>query len=461
MKKHILNILLILAATGGGPAFGQSSISEISGLASDSSIIRYWKADKSVIYTSNGSGNNYFLLADQSTGMVRRITVPANVTVNDFRILHDTVFAGGYFNNAGTKQGLLACFNINDFNNSGGNYHWAVAQQSAMPDCYDGCCQNQIDEITRIALYDTSNNDSTEIAFIAKNHIVGETTMRVGIGHARFNGTTWNRMFIYNKYAVEEYTDIIATSQYVAAVGKSNDSARLVMRIFPKHDFIVPTCPLPNYCYYYNMYGQGMKDLTVCTDVMATALDNDDFAVAYHFYGPYTKGLALKTFSISSSLASLTQAINIESTKTPSPMWKMRDIRYSPLMRRIAVLNDYNGGGMASNVSVIYQFHATPLTAGTYHGHYLSGHKLFSMDCNTANPHSYICSGIGSGDTRFFDEFFSTSASCGTTDAVKAELTSDAIYATFMQTNTNEPLFNWGTTAFVTDIINRDIICAK
>lgn len=457
MKKIII-LMLIIAAAGAGHAFGQSSIAE-TGLDGSNSIIRYWKSGKSIVCTQNSSGTNYFLLTEQSSGMVRRIAVPAYAMVNDFCILHDTVFAGGYLNAGGTRQALLACFDANDFYNSGGNLHFSGMTPTPLGDNSCGGCTLQISEVSRLALYDT--NGSTQIAYLAKSSIAGELIERIGIGKAVFDGTSWSNILIYNKYAIEEYSDIIATRSHVAAVGQSNDSARLVMRLFPKQDFLIPTWDPSGYWYYYNKFGQGMKDLTIYSNVVATALDNDDFAVAYHYYGPSDKGLALKTFSINASLASLTQAINMMATKTPSPNWEMQEMRYSPALHRIALLTNYDEK-LAADENIIYQFPSSGLAAGTYYGRYLGGNKLFSMDCNIANPHSYVSSGVtaSSNDIIVFEDAFAGSASCGTTASINAEAASGILYSTFMQTNTHYPNLYSGTMTFATDAIAKDIICS-
>ena len=311
MKNVKINILfMVLLLSPLCATWGQSTVSEVQNTKSDTSIVRYWQGATSVVYTHNKDKDNWFLLVDTTVPHVRRIEVPNNVTVNDFRILNDTVFVcGHHVDGVGTQRGLLAYFAIQDFYNGSGAYNWGVTMRTSMPDCYMGCCYNQISDITRLAVYDS--NGRTKIAFIAQNYIVAETTYRVGVGSAVYR-PSWEVVFIYNKYGIEEYTDIITTQNYVVAVARTNDSARLALRIYPKNDFILKTA-FPSYppsYYYHNKFGQGLPDLEVDENLMATALDGDEFAVAYHYTNSPNEGLEVKTFGISGGLATLLQGSN-------------------------------------------------------------------------------------------------------------------------------------------------------
>lgn len=461
MRFSILIVALLLSPLCA--VWGQSTVSVVNNTKSDTTIVRYWQDGISVVYTHNADNNNWFLLVDTTVPHVRRIAVPSDVTVNDFRILHDRVYVGGHqVDFSGHQRGLLAFFDIQDFYTGAGNYNWMVTLMTSMIDCYFGGCHNQIYDITRLAVFDDVQV-GTKIAYIGKNYINGETIMRVGIGCATYYMGLWQGCIIYNKYAVEEYTDIIATQNYVAAVARTNDSGRLAMRIFPKSAFIqmtqVPYWP-PGTYYYINKYGQGLADLEVDENVMATALNDDDFAVAYHYTNSPKEGLAVKTFSIVGGTAYLQQSLIVPAVRQVGSTWKMRDVRYSSSLDYIMVLNDFDGGTVGSQTSIVYQF-PLPLSASTYWGRYLAGDDLHAIDTFNASSDAYIASGNipGGSYVRLYWEHLNSETSCGQADVISGKHTTTPLYSTYMETNINEPQTMSGQTPFVVDEEERDVTC--
>ena len=467
MKNVKINILfMVLLLSPLCAAWGQSTVSEVQYTKSDTSIVRYWQGSISIVYTRNIDKNNWFLLVDTTDPQVRRIVVPNDVTVNDFRIMRDTVFVcGHHVDGSGTQRGLLAYFAIQDFYNGSGAYNWGVTIQTPMPDCYSGGCYNQISDITRLAVYDS--NGHTKIAFIAKNYIVAETTYRVGVGSAVYR-PSWEVVFIYNKYGIEEYTDIITTQNYVVAVARTNDSSRLALRIYPKNDFILKTA-FPSYppsYYYHNKFGQGLPDLEVDENVIATALDGDEFAVAYHYTNSPKDGLAVKTFGISGGLATLLQGLNAPVVRQPGSIWKMRDVCYSPSLQQMLVLNDFDGGTVGSQTSIVYKFPLSALATGVtfYNGRYLVGYNLYALDPFGSTANSFVSSGSivgGGGMLSLFWEGINYGVSCGLQDIIMGSHVSPSLYTTFMQTNINEPTTPKGTAPFVVESVEMNKICDK
>ena len=471
MKSVIFSILIVaLLLSPLCAIWGQSTVSEVNNTKSDTTIVRYWQDGISVVYTHNVDNNNWFLLVDTTVPHVRRIAVPSDVTVNDFRILHDTVYIGGHHvDGSGTQRGLLAFFDIHDFYRGMGNFIWAVSLLSNMYDCYIPAttifyCQNQIYDITRLAVYDSSG--SAKIAFIAKNFVDVATDTRVGIGCARYNGSSWSRVLLYNKYAIEEYTDIIATQNYVVAVARTNDSARLAMRIFPKSTFIqmshMPSWP-PNCYYYSDKYGQGLADLEVDENIMATALNNDEFAVAYHHTNVTTEGIAVKTFGITGGLASLQNGLNATVTRQSGSIWKMRDICYSPTTKRLIVLNDFDGGTVGGQASIVYQFQYPTLASGPYYGFYLLDNNLHALSPFVPSSNIFIASGnnilTGLLSPYWQNALTNLDTGCELIDEIMCTNTSTPLYSTFMETNLNIPDFYGNSTPFVVDEVERVVIC--
>ena len=445
-------------------AWGQSYVSEMPNNPSDTSIVRYWDNNISIVYAYHRSDKDkHFLLVDETSPTVLRISVPEEVTVNDFRILNGKVYIGGnHVNNAGVQRGLLAFFDIQDFYNGSGNYNWELMLRTPMPDCYDGGCQNQIYDITRLAVYNDVQA-GPQIAYIGKNYIVGDTSNRVGVGWATYYLGLWQNYIIYNKHAIEEYTDIIATENYVVAVARTNDSARIALRMYPKNNFLYPTGPWPSNPFYYNPFGRGLADLEVDGNVMATALDGDEFAVAYHYINSPKEGLAVKTFAITGGgvSASLLQSLVVPIVRQPGSTWKMRDIRYSSSLHLLAVLNDIDRGTVGSPQSIVYQFQLPTLSVGTHLGGYLPGSNLYALDLYGLLSQFFVASGnvAGGGPLSLYREFFNSESACGQKDMITGDKTNPKLYETYMTTNMNQPNNYYGVKPFVVEAIDKTVIC--
>lgn len=340
MRFSILIVALLLSplcAIG-----GQSTVSEVNNTKSDTTIVRCWQDGISVVYTHNADNNNWFLLVDTTVPHVRRIAVPSDVTVNDFRILHDTVYIGGHHvDGSGTQRGLLAFFDIHEM--------------SHMP--------------------------------------------------------SW-----------------------------------------------------PPNCYYYSdKYGQGLADLEVDENIMATALNNGEFAVAYHHTNVTTEGIAVKTFGITGGLASLQNGLNATVTRQSGSIWKMRDICYSPTTNRLMVLNDFDGGTVGGQASIVYQFQYPTLTSGPYYGFYLLNNNLHALSPFGPFSNIFIASGnnilTGLLSLYWQNALTNLDTGCELIDEIMCTNTSTPLYSTFMETNLNIPDFYGNSTPFVVDEVERVVIC--
>lgn len=468
MKNLKYSILLVVLLFPLYAAWGQSAVCGVVANESDSTIVRYWRENVCLAYVHNNSNDKWFVLVDTMLSQVRRIAIPPEATVNDFRIFHDTVFVCGHYDYGGSQYGLLACFAVNDFYSGSGIYHSGLTMGTPMVDCYNGGpgtpypmepCSDTIYDIVRLAVYDSGGY--SKIAFIAKNRVDCTTNLRVGVGCARFDGATWHSMFMYNKYAIEAYTDIIATQNYVVAVARTNDSARLALRIFPKSNFIYSLGGYPGDFMYPNKFGQGLADLNVEGNVMATAMEGDEFALAYHYTNSPKDGLALRTFSITGGLATLLQGVNAQVVRQLESRWKMRDVCYSSRLRRVLVLNDFDGGTVGSQASIVYQFQLPTLATGFYYGRFLVGYDLHALDTYGPTTEAFVASGnvMGRGFLTQYIEELNSMVSCGQQDMIYAIIKEPSLYRTFMQTNLIEPLIPYSITPFVVETNERIPIC--
>ena len=106
MKEKLLFSILLLS----GPflSFGQSILWKMTSTAADTTIVRHWRGDKYFVYSVSGSGPATVSYHDNAAPSTVSMSLPSNIRVRDFRIAHDSVFAGG----TDGVSGFLACFDI-------------------------------------------------------------------------------------------------------------------------------------------------------------------------------------------------------------------------------------------------------------------------------------------------------------------------------------------------------------
>ena len=189
MKKIII-ITLCLIAVGIGEACAQGKVWEVTGVTTDTSIVRNWNGGKYVVYNRQSSARGTFTYHDNASGTVMTDTLPAGMVINDFRIMNDTIFAGGYME--GTyNQGVLVCMNIHSLISGSGNLYWFIFPLTSLSfsNCNIAIYRNLITSIKRIALF--HDGRSVRVAFVAENQIVESASMatvyyRTGYGDAAF-----------------------------------------------------------------------------------------------------------------------------------------------------------------------------------------------------------------------------------------------------------------------------------
>ena len=420
MKKLLLLLPLWLLPCLAA-AQPQSVVWEMPSLNYDTTIVRHWQGDEYIVYSSSGTGPGIVSYHDNASGTTISATLPSNVIINDFRIAHDSVFAGGSFFSSSGKQGLLACFSINELL-SGSVYFRALFLPSTQMirlymECFNLGNQVIITGATRLALYEYDGG--TRIAFIADNHIADQATgyveyYRVGYGDAAYlSGTSqWDLCsYHFNKDGIESYTDICTTDHKIVITAKSDDYnyQNLRFQVFDKtRDYaIAPPGP-------YSMR-YGYTDHRALAKVMVTHLKNDDVAVAYHYSDGTKGGLAVKTIDVGGSTPTLINNLEIPEDTTYNLGWYMNDIRYDLPSDNLLVLNridDYLNGSK----SYIFQIHSPYVSSPSCIVEACQlMEEMYSLD-NFGN-NRFIVSGknLGSSSQGVLIETIGTSFTCGMT----------------------------------------------
>lgn len=461
MKKLLLAILCLLPVSW---IMGQSQHAEVNAVESDSSIVRHWDGSYNVIYSNDSIRNNQFLLFDTSSLTVSSIPLPDNVKVQDFRIMDDWIYFCGHIGLPSAQYGLLGCANLYDFVNGSGPIHWMAIQPTSMPDCYSGGCYDRVTDITRLALYKVSG--AIQVAYIANNDLVDDLdddNLRVGIGWAEFDGSHWNKWLMYNKYAEEYYTDIIATDNYVAAVGRTNDSSYLCMRIFAKGDFLVPSYTMTGLPFYHDHFGFRMSDLVLASNAVAAPVEGDTFAVAYNYLNG-SGGLSVKKIVIIGGSPIL---INDGVTALGASVRagkKIRDAAYSIDKQTLFVLDDGYLGGDTLRTSLLYKVLHVNFSSGSCVVESYSGLHLHSLDImREGGSVEYIVSGNSAAQSPLnvvYEEAFAYS-SCGTAFNEYAKVKKTRFYNNYMETNMIQHGIYENDYSIQTVPMERHIICNK
>ena len=415
MKRIVLSALVALCSTLLPPftASGQSSIYHVPTQTGDTTIVREWQEGYYVTYNREP---HCFSLHDPGNTNILTIPVPdPNALVRDFRILNDSIFAGGSYVTGGLNIGFLACFSIQDFYTGAGSFKGGYYQPTPMPDVWSTPpFYNLITNIRRLTLF--KDEHGIKVAFIADNAILdnsGVVYERVGIGSAQWNDPafTWDTTpLLYNKDGIEEYTDIIATDNYVVAVSRTIDSALLNIRTFDIQSFLPNSSIQP---YWINTYRQCVNDQNVIGRVMATPVSGDKFEVVYHYKKQQEFGVAIKEFTIGSwGWLNYSQGANIPISGGTSSSWEMRDVRYLPDHNYIAALQ-YVYASLSGNPENIVHFYDQG-NLPSYFGRYLSGYKLHALD--KLGNDKFITTGHHLGSLHIYTENPNCWSSCGSYD---------------------------------------------
>lgn len=402
MKKMFL---LVAAFCFTHWVMGQGSIVKAPDLNCGNGLICHLGAGQYATYSQTADGRNTFSLHSEGSPVVKSVIIPDEFAVNDMKMLGDTLYFCGYYDDGSRRRGMigylpLACFY------EGGMFHADIAPPYTI--MYDHSSSsgtpylNHIIDITRMDLYRYGGD--VNVVFTADNMqtLNGVKVYdHVGLGLLTYSTNGMDVRFLYNKDGVERFTDIAATENYVVAVSRTVDSSLLYIRVMPKNDYLTPTFVfLPSglpWCYYANARCQGMNDQRVFSDVRVTALPGDCFMAGSLYDLGTEKGMSLKSFRINSNGAELVESANLPAVDSSAEWWKMHDMRYCVNTQRVMALADMADQNESTIRSRIFEIDVPFLSApipneymeyyyfrslsdrplgGFYAGGFLGGHSI-------------------------------------------------------------------------------------
>ena len=418
MKNKLFIVILLLMQSGILSA--QSVIWRAPTILVDTTIIREWRGGKYVVYSRQGSIQTVSF-HDNLSPTVRYVNIPSSIIINDFRIDGDMAYAGGKILGSTYSYGLLSCFSINSLMSPNVTFY-VYPLNTSMYLLYSNCETDSYMYITGVNRIETFHNDTTTcVAFIADDTVtVGGYSepgcRRVGYGCATFslpNLTWYDKPFHYNKDAFNLFSDLVVTDNYIALASTNCAYDRLEFVVHNKGDNYAFLPPIPGSTIYF------FNDHVIKGKVRATALEDDNFAVAYHYEVPYMgTGVALKVFKLSSGGPTLLYSLEIPPTAPSTNTCVMRDIRYDRTTKMLWLLNDITSPTSGTYGSYIYCIDMTNVYAGTYEARYIPGYRLHSLD-DLVNG-GYILSGtiIGQLDVHL-EQSPSATTRCTVSELVK------------------------------------------
>ena len=256
MKTKLLTFFLMLVACGS--AVAQSRIWEVPEVPADTTIVREWKEGTYIVYSRRGASQR-ITYHDNASPVVRSAQIPSSVTIYDFRIVGDMVFAGGTIQMSPYNSGLIACFDINDLLSGGGNYHALFFNQiplSSATECLSPMGYIQITGVKRLSLF--HDGEVQRVAYIADDSLVSgwDGCHRMGYGDVAYTGDSVQPLapgwFNYNKDAVNQFTDITVTDSHVVLASWDCMHQRLELVLHDKVGGYVYAAPLLTDIYYFS-----------------------------------------------------------------------------------------------------------------------------------------------------------------------------------------------------------------
>lgn len=366
----------------------------------DTSIIRDWNIEYSIVYTQQPKNKNHFhLIRANDTTIISYLTT---YTVKDMNISRDTLYFCGLSN---TGNPVIGFFAISDFLTGG-------LQENIVPMPYPSAMANSNFTPKKIEPFHVS--DGIHAIVLLDARFATDSVKKVLCDCYRFySTTTW--AFYYGFYSTFDegnnifYCDDIAvTDNYVFLVGHKRCSAGIYMRFFNKPtnaSFSIFNLPGPTIDYndiYYYAYPLG-GNLNVLGDsygehsVYCTHTENDDVAIAcmaHYFDGnTFTYGATVKLIGLTTTMnLYYDKDILIPYSSTLDSRWDVRDLRYDHRTKDILMLSDMNNPINGTLESVVTRVDYPNLSSATSVWPTLKT-QLHSMDMFTHLPYGIAACG--------------------------------------------------------------------
>lgn len=378
---------VVILAVLGVNAYGQGSGTWfVPGAISQSSVVREWTADTSLVCYFDGAQSHW--VAVGASGTALQADMPAWLKVNDFEIDEDTVYFVGQ-TMASLSIGIVGRAKIKDIF-AGLPFDCSVVPPVVVGGNANGDHYAHIRSLDKMDLYRDANGVAV-VAFLGSSDWEPDPPVL----HPRVYGLTSNAGGIWqieldlNKDEVQYY-DIAVTDKYIALPFSEPDSNNVCIRVVPKavglaqhHDVKLGS------------------DRVECGHIAAAGLDGDHLVIGYRYPSSTSQspislyqepGVAMVKVNIESDYqVTLADKAHMSMLPQVSAATKVVDIRYSAAFDRFGLLATLPVLGGVDDV--ITEFDNAGSLANTRQGNYEGGHVLHSFDMKDLSR--FVASGTG------------------------------------------------------------------
>ena len=307
------------------------------------SVVRNWTATEVIEYHGDTQRpdiyQGYFVYKDNTTLFYNYAKMPDNIVVYDFRIFNDIVYFCG--ENKSTNEGVLGCFECMELKMLPPppyevHYKYAPIGSST--------------QLNRIVVYKDPISSVLRVVALGYNSIVpcpGSYFCNMAVECRGLNpggGTIfYSTRQAYSMANYEQWTDIVATDNYLAIVGFSqigSDKGLIIRRCDPSD----PLGPMMDDIYMYPF----TEDLSI-ESIKALSWRNDTIIMAYPWRSQIGNNYTdIRFFHLGSM-----QNTKAEQYKNPSKT-ELYEMAYLPTSKKVIILEDFDctGSGQFSSCFV-------------------------------------------------------------------------------------------------------------
>lgn len=228
MKRSILFVAAFVFAAA---SYGQNSILKTAPtIYGNNELIRNWKFGFSVGYTQTSDSTGVFLIFDTNTAnSVKTVSLPTRLKVYDFEIAPEEVYFCGSFDSAGTRYGMVGCFNIPNVYSYGSAVNYVLFEYRLQNGInYRMTCLKKMD------LYLTGGYIQIAAIGDAEAYVAGNTMAFSTVCNISTNWSNWSGIIADYHNQNILFSDITATENYVTATATKVDGSEDLFKNYEK-----------------------------------------------------------------------------------------------------------------------------------------------------------------------------------------------------------------------------------
>lgn len=332
---------------------------------SDTSIVRQYKEDITLIYNRTKKTSSFMLVTEGVIAVPAMYMEP--LFVNDFEIMRDKAYFCGYTMSGETRQGILGYFELSTFPSCTVSYYnVSDCKEMIKLDVYS---PGAVQEKKMVATGTTDGVRSDALA---------ELTL--------FASPTFN-LQIHVSYGEHEYFDDVAqTSGHIVVSSRNVENNYSVVNLWQYQNPLTPGMSMFN----FPVYKKQITFLPADSPVYLEYMDNNEYSAVYK-NRTYSHITVLKTDVLNTTPVSGADILGVEEGVKP------KDIKWNPKTDVYDVLTFYHSS--TTYPMQIYHLPSSAFNSPMYMG---AGTKyanvqLWSIDpCLSASPYFMASGSVGS-----------------------------------------------------------------